>query len=188
MDSSAETAPAADPPILFRANKKRKAGLRQRAASPDEAAADAPTSINAVPTPPNRAVDTLDADANPGAREADDQEETDAGRSAVRHRARRRLNGVGFSASRATPGGGDSQSTDLSSSRALALFEPPADDEPLIAKRFAPQTGAATTIVNKHMYVAPPVPGPPFDPRVATSYHCFVVISGRGLIKQGWNT
>ncbi|KAF6815103.1 hypothetical protein CSOJ01_03740 [Colletotrichum sojae] len=151
MDQPAETAPVAEPPIVFRANKKRKAGLRQRAASPDEAAADALTSISTIPDLSNRAADPLEAESNTNARDADDQDETDAGRSAVRHRARKRFNGVGFSASRATPGS-DSQSTaDPSSSRALALFEQPPDDDPLIAKRFAPQTGTATTIVNKHM-------------------------------------
>ncbi|KAF6839907.1 hypothetical protein CPLU01_01504 [Colletotrichum plurivorum] len=151
MDHPAETAPVAEPPIVFRAYKKRKAGLRQRAASPDEAAADAPTSINTIPDPSSRAADPLEPEFNPNARDADGQDETDAGRSAVRHRARKRFNGVGFSASRATPGSDSQSTTDPSSSRALALFEQAPDDDPLIAKRFAPQTGTATTIVNKHM-------------------------------------
>ncbi|KAK0370262.1 hypothetical protein CLIM01_12381, partial [Colletotrichum limetticola] len=147
--TDAAPAPA---PILFRANKKRKAGLRQRAASPaadddDTAAAPKSTSTAGNTTTFAPATETT-ADEGPEAHNP----------SALRHRARKRLNGVGFSARGTTAlagaGGDDTDPMSLSSS-SRALVSVPAqapDDDPLIAKRFAPQTGAAaTTIVNKHM-------------------------------------
>ncbi|KAK1489968.1 hypothetical protein CABS01_12549 [Colletotrichum abscissum] len=147
--TDAAPAPA---PILFRANKKRKAGLRQRAASPaadddDNAAASKSTSTAENNTTSAPATETT-ADEGPEAHIP----------SALRHRARKRLNGVGFSARGTTAlagaGGDDTDPVSLSSS-SRALVSVPAqapDDDPLIAKRFAPQTGAAaTTIVNKHM-------------------------------------
>ncbi|KAL3300909.1 mRNA splicing factor rna helicase [Colletotrichum asianum] len=146
---------AADPPtVLFRAGKKRKAGLRQRAASPEEtanavAAESKPTTTDPTLQPTETASSRTELDAS-------DKEATEALPSTLRHRARKRLNGVGFSA-RATSGPSeDSPAADLSSSRALVPAASQPDDDPLIAKRFAPQTGLATTIVNKHMYVFPP--------------------------------
>ncbi|KZL88200.1 mrna splicing factor rna helicase [Colletotrichum incanum] len=165
MTSPSESTAAVDPasapalaPILFRANKKRKVGLRQRAASPDSTAIASSSSASPKTTPlnvSNAAVPTTSApDAVPA---ADDETESHIP-SALRHRSRKRLNGVGFSARGSTvTAAASTDETDplssTSSSRALvtAVASPP-EDEPLIAKRFAPQTGtAAATIVNKHM-------------------------------------
>nr|XP_036583496.1 mRNA splicing factor rna helicase [Colletotrichum truncatum]KAF6792539.1 mRNA splicing factor rna helicase [Colletotrichum truncatum] len=150
MASSSET-PAVDqqPTILFRANRKRKVGLRQRAPSPDDA-----TLSDTKPTATDsKSMKTTEYQSIPShadsEREADDKEEVIP--SAIRHRARKRLNGVGFSASRATAPD-ETTSSDISASRALVpATSPPVEDEPLITKRFAPQTGLATTIVNKHI-------------------------------------
>ncbi|KXH44267.1 hypothetical protein CNYM01_07324 [Colletotrichum nymphaeae SA-01] len=159
MSSPADETPIADAapaPILFRANKKRKAGLRQRAASP---AADDDDTTAASKS--NSTAENTAAPAPATETTADDGPESHVP-SALRHRARKRLNGVGFSARGTTTfagaGGDDTDPMSLSSSSSSRTLVPvPAqapDDDPLIAKRFAPQTGAAaTTIVNKHMYV-----------------------------------
>ncbi|KAL2881544.1 hypothetical protein SGCOL_003111 [Colletotrichum sp. CLE4] len=161
MASPADQTPTTDAapapaPILFRANKKRKAGLRQRAASPtednDNNAASKPHSTVENATTPASITETTST--------GDDGPESHIP-SALRHRSRKRLNGVGFSARGSssattttnTAAGDDTDPMSLSSSRALvpAPVQTP-DEDPLIAKRFAPQTGAAaTTIVNKHM-------------------------------------
>ncbi|KAK1638328.1 hypothetical protein BDP81DRAFT_392932 [Colletotrichum phormii] len=161
MASPADESPTTDAapapaPIMFRANKKRKAGLRQRAASPtednDNNTVSKPNSIAENATTPASITETTST--------GDDGPESHIP-SALRHRARKRLNGVGFSARGSfsatittnTAAGDDTDPMSLSSSRALvpAPAQTP-DDDPLIAKRFAPQTGAAaTTIVNKHM-------------------------------------
>ncbi|OLN95855.1 hypothetical protein CCHL11_05033 [Colletotrichum chlorophyti] len=146
-----DTNPSSPPPILFRANKKRKAGLRQRAASPDTT-----TNPNMPETELPEASVPIPESQNGSIANSADADETEAIPSAFRHRARKRLNGVGFSAratATATTTGSDASQTDhsSSSSRALVPATSPPDDEPLIAKRFAPQTGTATTVVNKHM-------------------------------------
>ncbi|TDZ22314.1 hypothetical protein Cob_v005111 [Colletotrichum orbiculare MAFF 240422] len=133
--------PPSPTPVLFRASKKRKAGLRQRATSPDDAA---PTAIELNPK-----AATSSASNFPPSIEHDETE--DAKLSALRHRARKRLNGVGFSASRSTP---TDDLQDPSSSRALiphssATSQDP--EQPIVGKRFAPQTGLTTTVVDKHM-------------------------------------
>ncbi|KAF9876448.1 hypothetical protein CkaCkLH20_05856 [Colletotrichum karsti] len=146
MASPEQTPPVdpSNPPILFR--KKRKAGIRQRAASPDDTTTNiaAPT----VPIPTTEPNDKTVARSND-----DDAQETEQHiPSAIRHRARKRLNGVAFSTTARTSSSDDRPATaDMSSSRALVPATSPPSDEPLIAKRFAPQTGLATTIVNKHM-------------------------------------
>ncbi|GKT40103.1 uncharacterized protein ColSpa_00284 [Colletotrichum spaethianum] len=74
MTSPSDSTPAVDQaPILFRANKKRKAGLRQRVASPDDTAV-ASSSSSAPNKPstnqPEVAVPTTsDFDAAPAADE-----------------------------------------------------------------------------------------------------------------------
>ncbi|EFQ28842.1 hypothetical protein CGRA01v4_10286 [Colletotrichum graminicola] len=162
MTSPSDSTPTVDPvsaPILFRTKKKRKAGLRQRAASPAEdtpIASASPVARNATPLDQiNASVPTKPA---PDAVAIADEDNESHIPSALRHRSRKRLNGVGFSARGSTVAA--AVSTDdadplslISSSRAVvpAAASPP-DDEPVIAKRFAPQTGtAAATIVNKHM-------------------------------------
>ncbi|KAJ0311968.1 hypothetical protein COL5a_005427 [Colletotrichum fioriniae] len=153
LATDAAPAPA---PILFRANKKRKAGLRQRAVSPAAADDDTPTASK-----PDSTAENTTKSASATETTADDGLESHIP-SALRHRARKRLNGVGFSARGKTTLAAAGDDTDpmilsSSSSSSRALVPAPAqtpDDDPLIAKRFAPQTGAAaTTIVNKHMYV-----------------------------------
>ncbi|KAK2004115.1 hypothetical protein LX36DRAFT_650364 [Colletotrichum falcatum] len=162
MTSPIDSTPALDPvsaPILFRTDKKRKAGLRQRAASPADdtliasASSEAPeaTSLNqigaSVPTKPA-----------PDAVAIADEDNESHIPSALRHRSRKRLNGVGFSARGSTVTAAvavddaDPFSSTSSSRAVVPAAAPPPDDEPVIAKRFAPQTGTpAATIVNKHM-------------------------------------
>ncbi|GKT63538.1 mRNA splicing factor RNA helicase [Colletotrichum tofieldiae] len=165
MTSPSDSTAAVDPasaPVLFRANKKRKAGLRQRAASPDGTAIASSSSAAPKTTPlnpPDAAVPTTSVPDTVSA--ADDETESHIP-SALRHRSRKRLNGVGFSARGSTiTAAASTDETDplssTSSSRALAtVVASSPDDEPLIAKRFAPQTGtAAATIVNKH--IPPPL-------------------------------
>ncbi|KAK1597904.1 uncharacterized protein LY79DRAFT_321585 [Colletotrichum navitas] len=162
MASPSDSTPAVDPvsaPILFRTKKKRKAGLRQRAASPADdtpIASASSAALNATP------LDQIDASVPtkpaPDAVAIADEDNESHIPSALRHRSRKRLNGVGFSARGSTAAAAVSTDdadllTSISSSRAVvpAAASPP-DDELVIAKRFAPQTGtAAATIVNKHM-------------------------------------
>ncbi|KXH66903.1 hypothetical protein CSAL01_03680 [Colletotrichum salicis] len=158
MASPADETPTTDAaqapaPILFRANKKRKAGLRQRAASPTE-----DNDNNTVSKPKSAAENATTPASFTETNPAGDEGPESHISSALRHRARKRLNGVGFSARGSTTTGDDTNPMSLSSSRALVPVPAQTpDDDPLIAKRFAPQTGAAaTTIVNKHMYVSPP--------------------------------
>ncbi|CCF37978.1 hypothetical protein CH063_01807 [Colletotrichum higginsianum] len=200
MTSSSDSAPAVDraasapapAPILFRANKKRKVGLRQRAASPDDTATSPLEASNATHSKETEAVVPMTSGAVtvPTA----DEETESYIPAAFRQRSRKRLNGVGFSARGITTAAGASAddadllswtaSSSSSSSRALvpaAASQP--DDEPLVTKRFAPQTGtAAATVVNKHMmeYIeshlsnrkssaAHPAPHPPPSASAASS-------------------
>ncbi|EQB55687.1 hypothetical protein CGLO_04362 [Colletotrichum gloeosporioides Cg-14] len=141
---------AADPPtVLFRAGKKRKAGLRQRAASPEGAANT--VAAESTPTTTDPTLQPTEVASARTELDASDKEATEALPSTLRHRARKRLNGVGFSARATSSPSEDSLAADLPSSRALMPATSQPEDDPLIAKRFAPQTGLATTIVNKHM-------------------------------------
>ncbi|KAK2027139.1 hypothetical protein LX32DRAFT_593334 [Colletotrichum zoysiae] len=162
MTSSSDSTPVVDPvsaPILFRTNKKRKAGLRQRAASADDDTPIASASSGALNATPLGQIDASvpTKSAPDSVAIADDDTESHIP-SALRHRSRKRLNGVGFSAHGSTVAAAaltdDADPfSSVSSSRAVvpAASSPP-DDEPVVAKRFAPQTGtAAATIVNKHM-------------------------------------
>ncbi|KXH28680.1 hypothetical protein CSIM01_08301 [Colletotrichum simmondsii] len=191
MSLPADETPAIDAapapaPILFRANKKRKAGLRQRAASP---AADDDDTTAASKS--NSTAENTTTSAPATEITADDGSESQIP-SALRHRARKRLNGVGFSARGTTTlagaGGDDANPMSLSSS-SRALVPVPAqapDDDPLIAKRFAPQTGAAaTTIVNKHMmeYIEShlsnrnPPPPSPSEPSTSSQHQPATVVT-----------
>ncbi|KAK2778220.1 mRNA splicing factor rna helicase [Colletotrichum kahawae] len=153
---------AADPPtVLFRAGKKRKAGLRQRAASPEETAnTAAAAAAQSKPTTTDQTLQPTETASSRAELDASDNEAIEALPSTLRHRARKRLNGVGFSA-RATSGPSeDSPAADLSSSRALVPAASQPDDDPLIAKRFAPQTGLATTITTTYTSSSPPSTAP----------------------------
>ncbi|KAK1723915.1 hypothetical protein CaCOL14_011468 [Colletotrichum acutatum] len=177
-ESPATDATPAPAPILFRANRKRKAGLRQRAASPT--ADDDNDTI--VASKSNSTAENTTTPASATEITADDGPEANIP-SALRHRARKRLNGVGFSVRGATTlvAGDDTDPVSLSSSLSHALVPATAqtpDDDPLIAKRFAPQTGAAaTTIVNKHMmeYIESHLsnrnpPPPPSEPSTSSQH------------------
>ncbi|KAK1967261.1 hypothetical protein LY78DRAFT_746609 [Colletotrichum sublineola] len=146
-------------PILFRTNKKRKAGLRLRAASSDD---DTPIASASSAAPNITPLDKINASVPtkfaPDAVAIDDEDNESHIPSTLRHRSRKRLNGVGFSARGSTVAAAVSADdvdpfSSISSSRAVVpAVAPPPDDKPVIAKRFAPQTGtAAATIVNKHM-------------------------------------
>ncbi|KAK1979075.1 hepatocellular carcinoma-associated antigen 59-domain-containing protein [Colletotrichum cereale] len=163
MTSPRDSTPAVDPvsaPILFRANKKRKAGLRQRAASPDDSNPIASSSSSAAPsaTSLNEIDGSVPTESVPDPVAVADEDTESHIPSALRHRSRKRLNGVGFSArgiavaAAVLADDADPLSLTSSSRAVVPATAPPPDDEPVIAKRFAPQTGtAAATIVNKHM-------------------------------------
>ncbi|KAJ0165986.1 hypothetical protein CTA2_9228 [Colletotrichum tanaceti] len=204
MTSSSDSAPAVDPasapapaPILFRANKKRKVGLRQRAASPDDTAVSSLEASYVTPSKVNEAVVPMTSGAVtvPNA----DEEAESYIPAAFRQRSRKRLNGVGFSARGITTAAGASADdadilswtapSSSSSSRALvpaAASQP--DDELIVTKRFAPQTGtAAATVVNKHMYV-PLLSFPGRVHRGVPQETVQPATIDQRLIKQGWNT
>lgn len=162
---SEEQSPTIQPPVVFRSNRKRKAGYRQRPGSQDididikdATASPEPSSSSVVPTsgnhptePAQRAPSTEAAPSSAVTEaQADDDPSSQSIAEALRLRNLRksRLKGVGF-----RPQDGRNAKHDAANpERGLTHGNQDADAVELgIAGRFAPQTGTVGELVNKHM-------------------------------------
>ncbi|ROT39870.1 hypothetical protein SODALDRAFT_332002 [Sodiomyces alkalinus F11] len=163
MASTSEEQSPTIPPVLFRSNRKRKPGYRQRPESQDIDIKDTTTSPEPSSTPADRNLPTesteprLPTDPPTALTQAQVDDDPDPSSQSIaealrlRNLRKSRLKGVGFRP-QGSQDGRNARDDDANQERSLVQGNQDGDAVDLgIHGRFAPQTGIVGELVNKHM-------------------------------------